>query len=248
MTKLILTFNKQVIKEFPFIGESMTIGRHEDNNIVIDNLAVSSYHAKIDKAGGDYILTDLQSTNGTFVNEEKVHSHRLSHGDNILIGKHKIIFVAADQKTKQGTSREGEGTSLGKTMLLDTAKQRELLSKQEPHNLQAKAPEKIGVINFIDGSELGEIELTKKLTKVGKADTSEIKLSGLLMGSTAATISRRPRGYTITFTGGMTKLKVNGKVVKGSLELKEFDTVELGSYKFQFYFKEVGETRRVSPH
>jgi hypothetical protein len=59
------------------------------------------------------------------------------------------------------------------------------------------------------------------------------------MGSTAATISRRPSGYTITFTGGMTKLKVNGHVVKESLDLKEFDTVEIGAYKFQFYMKEL---------
>jgi hypothetical protein len=59
------------------------------------------------------------------------------------------------------------------------------------------------------------------------------------MGATAATISRRPSGYTMSFTGGVTKLKVNGVVVKDSVLLKDFDTVELGSYKFQFYKKEV---------
>jgi hypothetical protein len=59
------------------------------------------------------------------------------------------------------------------------------------------------------------------------------------MGSTAATITRRPSGYVITFTGGMTKLKVNGKVVKDNVKLNDFDTIELGSYKFQFYQKEM---------
>lgn len=240
MTKLILTFNKQVIKEIPFVKDSVTIGRHRDNDIVIDNLAVSSYHAKIDKVGPEFILTDLQSTNGTFVNEEKISVRRLSNGDNILIGKHKIIFVSAGKK-------DGPGLDAEKTMLLETAKQKELLSKQEIHTPQPKGPEKIGAINFIDGSKLGEIELTKKLTKIGKADTSEIKLSGMFLGGTAATISRRPSGYTITFTGGMTKLKVNGKVVKGSVELKEFDTIELGSYKFQFYLKEAEQTKTASP-
>ena len=81
---------------------------------------------------------------------------------------------------------------------------------------------------------MGEVELKKKLTKIGKADTSEIKLSGMLMAPTAATISRRPNGYTISFTGGMTKLKVNGETIKDSVALKDFDTIELGSYKFQF--------------
>ncbi|MBN1101887.1 MAG: FHA domain-containing protein [Deltaproteobacteria bacterium] len=238
MARLILMFNKQVIKEYPFIKDSITIGRSDDNTIVIDNLAVSSYHARIDKAGSDFILTDLQSTNGTFVNDNKVVSHKLAHGDNVVIGKHVLLFVAAE-KGKPEEEEKDPKASLNKTMMLDTAKQRELLAKQKGTAQVAKPAEKIGVISFIDGSDLGEIELTKKLTKLGKAESCEVRLSGLLMGATAATISRRPSGYAITFTGGMTKLKVNGEVVKESQELKDFDSIELGSFKFQFYMKEV---------
>ncbi len=238
MAKLILTFNKQVIKEYPFAKDSITMGRQEDNTIVIDNLAVSGYHAKIDKLGGEYILTDLQSTNGTFVNDQKVVSHKLSHGDNIVIGKHVILFVATE-KEKIEVEGKDKKLPLDKTMLLDTAKQRELLAKQKVAPSTAKITEKVGVISFIDDSGLGEIELSKKLTKIGKAETSEIKLSGILMGATAATISRRPSGYAISFAGGMTKLKVNGAVVKDSVPLNDFDTIEIGSYKFQFYQKEV---------
>jgi pSer/pThr/pTyr-binding forkhead associated (FHA) protein len=238
MAKLILTFNKQVIKEYPFTKDSITMGRQEDNTIVIDNLAVSGYHAKIDRVGGEFILTDLQSTNGTFVNDQKVVSHRLSHSDNIVIGKHVILYIA----TEKG-KLEGEGTDkklqMDKTMLLDTAKQRELLAKQKVAPSSTKLPEEVGMISFIDSSGLGEIELTKKLTKIGKAETSEIKLSGLLMGATAATISRRPSGYAISFARGMSKLKVNGTVIKDSVFLKDFDTIEIGSHKFQFYQKEV---------
>ena len=238
MAKLILTFNKQVIKEYPFTKDSVTMGRQEDNTIVVDNLAVSGYHAKVDKVGGEYILTDLQSTNGTFVNDEKVVSHKLSHGDNIVIGKHVILFVATEKQTPEG-ERKDKKLPLDKTMLLDTAKQRELLAKQKVAPSTAKLPEKVGVISFVDDSGLGEIELSKKLTKIGKAETSEIKLSGLFMGATAATISRRPSGYAISFAGGMTKLKVNGAVIKESVPLNDFDTIEIGSYKFQFYQKEV---------
>jgi hypothetical protein len=124
-------------------------------------------------------------------------------------------------------------------MILDTLKQRQLLSRQKTPATPLRVAKKVGVISFIDESGLGEIELTKKLIKIGKAKTNEIKLSGMLMGTTAATISRHPSGYVITFTGGLTKLKVNGKTVKDSAQLNEFDTVELGSYKFQFYQKEV---------
>ena len=237
MARLILMFNKQVLKEYPFEDESITIGRKEDNAVVIDNLAVSGYHARIDRAGNDFILTDLQSTNGTFVNDKKTVSHRLRHGDNIVIGKHVILFVS-DEKMDSDVQPEEKKLDLDKTMMLDTARQRELLAKQEDETMATKAPEKIGIVSFIDGSDLGEFELKKKLTKIGKGDTAEIKLSGMLMGATAATISKRPTGYNISFTGGMTKLKVNGKVVKQGIPLKEFDTIELGSYKFQFYLKD----------
>ena len=237
MARLILTFNKQVIKEYPFLKDSVTIGREDDNTIVIPNLAVSGYHARIDKAGSEFIITDLQSTNGTFLNNKKVVSQKLAHGDNILIGKHIILFVASEKKVKAGGTPDK--MDLGKTMMLDTAKQRELLKKQPTPPKPVVAPEKIGVITFIDGSSMGDIELSKKLTKIGKAETSEIKLSGVFMGATAATISRRPTGYTISFAGGITKLRVNGEVVKDSVALNDFDTIELGSYKFQFYQKDV---------
>ena len=234
MPRLILTFKKQVIKEYPFSKGSITIGRNEGNGIVIDNLAVSGHHAKIDRVGINYILTDLQSTNGTFVNDKKVISHKLAHGDNITIGKHVFLFVSP--KKGEGVKGLEKKGGLEKTMLLDTARQKELLADQGAPQLP-KAPQKIGILSAIGGSDLGEIELTKKLTKIGKAPTSEIRLSGIMMGSTAATISKRASGYTITFIGGMSKLKVNGQVVKESVPLKDFDTIELGSHKFQFYNK-----------
>jgi pSer/pThr/pTyr-binding forkhead associated (FHA) protein len=238
MAKLILTFNKQVIREYSFDEDGITIGRNEENTIVIDNLAVSGFHARIDKAGSESILTDLQSTNGTFVNDQKVSSHKLAHGDNVVIGKHVILFVATESDKIEGGDKDKK-LPLDRTVVLDTVKQRELLAKQKVAPQASKVPEKIGVLSFIDGSGFGDIELGKKLTKLGKAETSEIRLTGILMPSTAATISRRPSGYTLSFTGGMTKLKVNGTVVKDSVQLNDFDTIELGSYKFQFYQKDI---------
>ncbi len=229
MAKLILMFKDQVMQEFPFLRESMTIGRNPENNIQIDNLAVSGIHAKIDKTGSRFILTDLQSTNSTFVNDKKIVSHSLKDRDKIQIGKHVLLFLSSE------TDR-AEQSGMGKTMVPDTAKQRELLDKQE--TAAGRDIRKIGVLSFLGKSEIGEVKLTKKLTRIGKAGNCEIKLSGLFMGATAATISKRPSGYTITFTGGMTKLKVNGQVIKGSVQLNDYDTIELGPYKLQFYEKE----------
>jgi predicted component of type VI protein secretion system len=234
MARAILVFNKKVIKEYPFDKDNMTIGRNEGNDIVIDNLAVSGLHARIDKTEDTYILTDLQSTNGTFVNDKRITSHRLQHKDKIIVGKHLLFFALS--KEEQGEVTEAE---LDKTMILDTARQKDLLAKQaEKKGMEVPIKkEKIGVISFIDGSDQGEIQLTKKLTKIGKAETSEIRLGGLLMPPTAATISRRPNGYAITTTGGKT-VKVNNQAIQESHFLKDFDTIEIGSYKFQFYTQE----------
>ncbi len=234
MARLVLMFNKQVIKEFPFPKESVTIGRKSENTISIDNLAVSGYHARIDKTGPDFILTDLQSTNGTYVNDKRVMSRKLRHGDNVIVGKHTILFIAGDDSTEPQESMD-----LDRTMMLDTEKQRELLTRQKRLAAKPAKSNNIGVLSFIDGSDQGEVTLTKKLTRLGKSPNSEVRLSGMFIGSTAATISKRPSGYTITFIGGLVKLKVNGEVVKGNVPLQDFDTVELGAHKFQFYQKEV---------
>ncbi len=232
MARLILMFKEQVIKEFPFLKDSMTIGRKPDNDITIDNLAISGHHARIDKTGSAFVLNDLQSTNGTFVNNKKIASHSLNHGDNIQIGKHLVLFLASEKE-------KPSEIDMDKTMVLDPVKQRELLAKQASGAPETQKQEKVGIITFIDGSDLGEIQLTKKLTRIGKSDNSEVKLSGLFMGATAATISKRPSGYTITYTGSLTKLRVNGQLIKDSARLKDFDTIEIGSYKFQFYQKEL---------
>lgn len=234
MARLVLMFNKQVIKEYPFLQESLTIGRKPENTIFIDNLAVSGYHARIDKTGPDYILTDLQSTNGTFVNDRKVVSHKLKHGDNVIVGKHVLLFIAADN----GVEDSNAIINLDSTMMLDTAKQRELLAAEKQPAVPHRKPGKIGILSFLNGSDPGDVTLSKKLTRLGKSPNSEVRLSGMFMGPTAATISKRPSGYSITFTGGLIKLKVNGEVVKGSVSLEDFDTIELGSHKFQFYQRE----------
>jgi pSer/pThr/pTyr-binding forkhead associated (FHA) protein len=238
MARIILVFNKKVIKEYPFTKDNLTIGRHESNDIVIDNLAVSGLHARIDRTGDSFILTDLQSTNGTFVNDASITSHRLHHKDKITIGKHLLFFAMSQEE--QIKAKEAD---LDRTMVLDTAEHKEMLEKQaKEKGLEAAAQKPIvGIISFINGSSEGEIKLTKKLTKIGKAETSEIRLGGMFMPPTAATISRRPNGYAVTATGGRTKVKVNNETIKDSRFLHDFDTIEIGSYKFQFYSQESEE-------
>ena len=96
MPKLTLKFKDTKINEFLLEqGRNITIGRRESNVIVIENLAVSGMHAKIDPIDKGYLLTDLKSKNGTFVNGQLVATHWLGHGDTVSIGKHTLVFTYA---------------------------------------------------------------------------------------------------------------------------------------------------------
>ncbi len=230
MPILTLKFKDNVLGEYRLEkGKSLTIGRKEGNDVAIENLAVSGHHAKIDAVGDGYLLTDLKSKNGSFVNRQLVSSHWLQHGDVIIIGKHTLIFTLADDEPRPGPD---SGGSMDQTMVMDTDKYREMLAKSGAES----AGDKKGVLSCLSGRE-GEIELTKKLIKIGKNQSCDIVVGGFMMGQTAATISKRPSGYSLAYVEGRTKPKVNGETVRDSVMLKEFDNIEIGSLKMQFFLK-----------
>ncbi len=78
--------------------DEITIGRGTENDIAFNDPKVSRNHAKITKKGKDYVLTDLESFNGTSVNDEFIHSVVLNHGDEIKIGSAKMIFQTSETK------------------------------------------------------------------------------------------------------------------------------------------------------
>ena len=234
MPILTLKFKDSNIGEYHIKeGQSLTIGRLDKNNIVIENLAVSGRHAKIDALEDGYLLTDLKSKNGSFVNEKQVTSHWLENNDVITIGKHTLVFAYKEGEKQFESAASG---MMDKTMVMDTAAHRDLLAKSVPDMAAMEKKEPIGILSFLSGGE-GEIELTKKLTKIGKDSSSDIKVGGMMVGKTAATISKRPQGYHLSYVEGMSKPKVNNEAVKESVLLKEFDIIEIGSVKMEFILK-----------
>jgi len=234
MPILTLKFKDSNIGEYHIKeGQSLTIGRLDKNNIVVENLAVSGRHAKIDALEDGYLLTDLKSKNGSFVNEKQVTSHWLENNDVITIGKHTLVFAYKEGEKQFESAASG---MMDKTMVMDTAAHRDLLAKSVPDMAAMEKKEPIGILSFLSGGE-GEIELTKKLTKIGKDSSSDIKVGGMMVGKTAATISKRPQGYHLSYVEGMSKPKVNNEAVKESVLLKEFDIIEIGSVKMEFILK-----------
>jgi pSer/pThr/pTyr-binding forkhead associated (FHA) protein len=230
MPTLTLKFRDEVLREFPIErGGSATIGRLDANAIVIDNLSVSGHHAKIDSVGDGYLLVDLQSKNGSFVNDKPVTTHWLSDGDVIRIGKHTLAFTIAPGESHGG----GGQPAADRTMVIQTA----TFADGPSSGPAPKEVEPVGVLAYLAGGD-GDIELVKKLTTIGKDRAADIRVSGWTVGRTAATISRRPNGYYLSHVGGLTRPRINGQTVRESAPLNEFDIVEIGPVKLQFFTRE----------
>ena len=98
MARLILSLDGSVLAEFNMNRERYTIGRLPDNDIRIDNPAVSGHHSLIINILNDSFLEDLNSTNGTYVNGKLIKKHALQHGDVITAGHHQLRFVEDDEQ------------------------------------------------------------------------------------------------------------------------------------------------------
>ena len=232
MALLTLKFKDLPLKEIELAGESKTIGREPSNDIVVENLLVSGYHARVDPAGKEYVLTDLQSKNGTFLNGERVTSTKLKNGDQILIGKHTLVF-SLDSAELQEDPKLTEETMFIQVAQGDAEPSEELAAPGLDST--AVSAERPAILAFVSGGR-GEHEIKRKLVKLGKGEEADIPIGGLFTPRVAATISRRPTGYHLS-PAGRAKVKVNGVQIGGSHRLREFDNIEIGPAKLQFYYK-----------
>ncbi len=96
MLKIELKFKGKILKQFETDKSEITIGRGNNNDIQIDNLGVSKTHARIIKGPHAYMVEDLNSTNGTFLNDEPIQKANLTARDVLTIGKHTLSFASTD--------------------------------------------------------------------------------------------------------------------------------------------------------
>lgn len=226
MDKLILNFKESTLKEYPMDKDAFTIGRKPDNDIQIDNPVVSGKHARVFKEGRKVVVEDLGSTNGTFVNKKKITKCELKHKDIIFIGKHTIVFLS-DDPVAQLEASAAEEDDLDATMVLQT---------KAHAKMSGASKAGLGGLTVIEGTaDKTEYELTARLSTIGKAETSTVKIKGLLAPKTAALINRGNNGYVIAPPGSGAKITVNGQALAGRRPLKDGDIIELYGIKLQFF-------------
>lgn len=247
MAKLILKYEAAVLKEIPLKQASITIGRTPANDIQVDNLAVSGHHAKVYFEGDRFVVEDLNSLNGTFVNNQRIRKTYLKNGDEVLIGKHTLIFHDEGEQPAPMAAAAGEAertmpiAKLEETMVLDTKKQRDFLQKATVVAEGGSSPAavaKIATLIVLSGkTDQNEYILTAKLTMIGKSPMATVKLKGWFAPESAAVINKRESVYQIA-PSGKSATKVNGQEISGPRELKEGDIIEVAGVKMQFNYRE----------
>ena len=93
MARLIILARNSSVRQVNIAGPITTIGRSGSNSVCIDSQRVSRHHAAIEWTGDSFVLTDMGSRNGTYVNNQKVTAHALANGDAITVGDCQLRFL-----------------------------------------------------------------------------------------------------------------------------------------------------------
>lgn len=129
MPEIVVKFADKVIERIVTEKDHISIGRTSDNDVVLDNGGISRRHARIDFADNRPELIDLDSLNGTFVNQQKVTRQFLQDNDRITVGKFDLIFFEDTQKTAKSPDRD-------KSAALDVAQPRESTQAEKSNPLK----------------------------------------------------------------------------------------------------------------
>ena len=226
MARMILSLNGQTLAEYNLSKERYTVGRLPDNDIRIDNPAVSGHHSLIINILNDSFLEDLNSTNGTYVNGRLIKKHALANGDVVTVGHHQLRFM---DDSAHDAQQEFEKTMVITTSKRDIERSPVLAAaaREEPvaHGIMAGAPARLQVLT---GAFAGrELVLKKPLTTLGRQGVQVVAITRRGDAYSMVTVERGPRGNPPM---------VNGEPVgAGARRQNDNDVVEIAGVKMGFF-------------
>jgi FHA domain-containing protein len=231
MAKLLLKLNGAVLKEIALTRPQITIGRAPDNDLVLNSSEISGHHARIIQDGQSWVIEDLQSTNGTFLEGWKMVQHKFKHGDTTLIGKYVLLYQDQAMPDAGPLASDPE-----KTMILDSKKQRDLFKTVQTPDENADRYQKLASVVIVRGKTDRKVyKLSGTRMLIGSHPTAAIKLSGWFAPSQAAAITHEAGRYVLTSEGH--KVLLNGLPIAGRKELQSGDWVSVAGVVFEFSLK-----------
>ncbi len=225
MAKIQLIFDGEIRKEYELNKVETTIGRNFSNDIVIDNMGVSSKHAVIQFKDDKYFLKDLDSTNGTKLNGNKISMVELTHGDHINLFKHVLNFVLVSKK-QSDIPPESCRVDPDATIMLDARQLNNMVSayktkkKNDDNNAFVNQP----VLKVTSVDDENTIVLSNKPIIIGKKENCQIQTGGwLFTPKISAVINKNMSGMFIIKPE--TTIKLNGKKTREKHILKNGDQI-----------------------
>lgn len=218
MAKLVIDRNDTLLGTRFIERTQLTIGRAADNDIRLDDPAVSKMHAKIEVIGNDHIVVDLGSANGTLVNDANISRHLLCHNDLIDICGFRIRYI--DHRSV--VNGAGDRTMI--SALSDAS--------ASPPGLRNSTPVPAARIDT-SGFPRATLRTTRGET-AGATRTLDRPLSALGTAAQRAAILQRADGFCIARVEGAPP-KVNGRpIARGWQPLADHDRIEIDGTTVQF--------------
>ncbi len=187
------------------------------------------------------VVEDLNSLNGSFLNEIRVERAMLKDGDAILIGKHEILVDQAhDTAAAEEGARKAPAPRVNETMVLDTVERRKLLDMAAAAGERSQlAPERMRVptLTILRGrTDQKEYRIAGKLTVIGNSKMATVRLRGWFTPEIAAQINKHEDGYYLG--RGDRVPKINGVPINGLTKLKDGDQIDVGRVRLNFLYRD----------
>ena len=231
MNFLEVYFNGVLKNSVPIQTDLISIGRTADNDVVIDNMGVSNHHAIISKKDNLFFIEDLNSTNGTFLNSQKLSSRqRISIQDSIIIGKHTLKFSEWSHSNNIGSSPANPvNDTTDSTVILSRGKVTEI-NQATAKDSQAKLFYLILRGEFTD---INKLLLTENNYGIGKSKDNEIRLGGWFTPAYIANIEKIGHSFYISPLKKNT-VKLNDSFINSSTLLSASDEIKIKSLFLKF--------------
>jgi pSer/pThr/pTyr-binding forkhead associated (FHA) protein len=227
MPEIVVKLHGRTLQKVILTGYTrVTIGRTPENTIVLDNMGVSRHHATIDFFGGQPLLTDNNSMNGTFLNACKITAQELQNGDVIDIGKFTLQYLESD--SLKAPSGEVSGT-----MFLDTHKQRDLISQNKS---TGQALAQASTFRLVSEGAISQQDfyLDAAVTTIGKSPGAGIQVKGFFTAPYQAQIVLENGVYYLMNLGSRRTTLLNGDKVVARVRLRVEDLIKVGRSLFRF--------------
>lgn len=218
----------QLVREIALKRKVTTIGRSQDCDIWIDNPGISELHARVRRVHDHFMLEDAKSRNGLLLNGETVDSKQLEYGDEIVLVKHRLMFV----NEATGIESLPVGTGGFDALPQDETIEVDISKLQQTLRKTAVGTDAELLLQGVT-SRRQDYPINKVDFKIGKSLESDIYLGGIFAPAQAASIQRRSDGYYI-MPGRRGKVAINGKPVRNLHKIVSGDGIRVRNMRFSF--------------